>query len=114
MKWYCLDIFIFSAIFIFKYLNGKEPNGSYIWTPEEEVIFRKLIFKVKDYRELAKRLNRTEDSVLIKLIYYKKELRKEARWKILFCATKFLGVHKRAVITANHPDRLKELGVFSF
>jgi hypothetical protein len=27
-------------------------------------------------------------------------------------STKFLSLHQRAVVTANHPDRLKETGIF--
>jgi hypothetical protein len=34
------------------------------------------------------------------------------RLTTLKCIVKFLSLHKRAVVTANHPDRLKEMGVF--
>lgn len=34
------------------------------------------------------------------------------RWVIIKCATLTLSLHKRAIITANHPDRLKLSGVF--
>lgn len=34
------------------------------------------------------------------------------RWVFVKCCVKWLAVHQRAVISANHPNRLKELGVF--
>lgn len=34
------------------------------------------------------------------------------RWVFVKCYVKWLGIHQRAVISANHPNRLKELGVF--
>ncbi len=33
-------------------------------------------------------------------------------WTIIKCATLILSLHKRAVVTANHPDRLLQAGVF--
>jgi hypothetical protein len=35
------------------------------------------------------------------------------KWMLIKCSVKFLSLHQRAVVTANHPDRLRELGVFS-
>ena len=37
---------------------------------------------------------------------------KKNRWVIIKCIVLALSLHKRAVVTANHPDRLKQLGVF--
>ncbi len=34
------------------------------------------------------------------------------RWVTIKCVTLILGIHKRAVVTANHPDRLLQQGVF--
>jgi len=34
------------------------------------------------------------------------------RWKILRCCARFLSLHHRAVVSANHPDRLRERGDF--
>ncbi len=35
------------------------------------------------------------------------------RWIFVKCYTRLLGLHQRAVITANHPNRLKKLGYFN-
>lgn len=37
---------------------------------------------------------------------------RRVQWKMLYCCVKFLAIHQRAVVTANHPKRLKELGIF--
>jgi hypothetical protein len=34
------------------------------------------------------------------------------KWMLVKCSVKFLSLHQRAVVTANHPDRLRDLGVF--
>ena len=34
------------------------------------------------------------------------------KWAIIRSATKILSLHQRAVVSANHPNRLKQLGVF--
>ena len=34
------------------------------------------------------------------------------KWMIIRSAVKLLSLHQRAVITANHPNRLKEIGIF--
>ena len=34
------------------------------------------------------------------------------KWMLIKCSVKFLSLHQRAVVTANSPDRLKELGTF--
>ena len=45
---------------------------------------------------------------------YYVQLRKIAKikWKIIKASVKLLSLHQRAVITANDPERLKELGYF--
>ena len=43
---------------------------------------------------------------------YRSKLNARKRWTILKCAVKILAIHKQAVITANHPNRLKLLGAF--
>jgi hypothetical protein len=35
------------------------------------------------------------------------------KWMLVKCSVRFLSLHQRAVVTANHPDRLREIGVFS-
>jgi hypothetical protein len=35
------------------------------------------------------------------------------KWMLIKCSVKFLSLHQRAVVTANHPQRLRELGVFT-
>ena len=37
----------------------------------------------------------------------------QRRWKLLLAIMKLLGLHQRAVVSANHPNRLKQLGVFN-
>jgi hypothetical protein len=37
---------------------------------------------------------------------------KKNRWVTVKCIVIALSLHKRAVVTANHPDRLKEIGTF--
>ncbi len=44
-------------------------------------------------------------------MYFKRVFAKR-RWVTIKCLTLILGIHKRAVVTANHPDRLKLQGVF--
>ena len=44
--------------------------------------------------------------------YFIKVLAKR-RWVIIKCIVLALGIHKRAVVSANHPDRLKLLGTFN-
>ena len=41
-----------------------------------------------------------------------RKLLAKRRWVIFKAFIKFLAVHKRAVITANHPERLEQLGYF--
>jgi len=36
----------------------------------------------------------------------------QRRWTFVKCYVKLLAVHKRAVVSANHPNRLKDLGYF--
>ena len=36
----------------------------------------------------------------------------QRKWAIIRSATKLLSLHQRAVVSANHPNRLKELGEF--
>ena len=43
--------------------------------------------------------------------YFKQVIAKR-RWVKIKTIVKVLSLHKRAVVTANHPDRLKRLGVF--
>ncbi len=45
-------------------------------------------------------------------IYHFKQILAKRRWVIIKCVTIALSLHKRAVITANHPDRLKLSGAF--
>ena len=33
-------------------------------------------------------------------------------WTFIKCYTRLLSLHQRAVVSANHPNRLKQLGVF--
>ena len=50
------------------------------------------------------------------LIYndnYRSKFKTRKCWTILKCLVKILAIHKKAVITANHPNRLKLLGVFN-
>ncbi len=44
-------------------------------------------------------------------MYFIKILAKR-RWVTIKCVTLILGIHKRAVVTANHPERLLEQGYF--
>ena len=37
----------------------------------------------------------------------------QRKWAIIRSATKLLSLHQRAVVTANHPNRLKQLGYFN-
>ncbi len=45
------------------------------------------------------------------LRYFKKVLAKR-RWVYIKCVVLVLGIHKRAVVSANHPERLLEQGYF--
>ena len=47
-----------------------------------------------------------------RLMKYIRKIFAKRRWKMIKCVTKFLAVHQRAVISANHPLRLLELGIF--
>ncbi len=40
------------------------------------------------------------------------EVLAKRRWVYIKCVVIILGIHKRAVVTANHPDRLLQQGVF--
>jgi hypothetical protein len=46
-----------------------------------------------------------------KFIYIAKKLA-QRRWTFVKCYTRWLSLHQRAVVSANHPNRLKKLGVF--
>ena len=45
-------------------------------------------------------------------ILYRLESLARARWSLIKCAVKLLSLHKRAVITANHPIRKQLRGEF--
>jgi ankyrin repeat protein len=53
-----------------------------------------------------------KDKYSFHMIKFFKPLVIKHRWAMIKCVIKLLSVHKRAVITANHPDRLLEQGVF--
>lgn len=46
------------------------------------------------------------------IVKYINKFYKIKGWTIIKSLTKLLSLHKRAVVTANHPDRLKLSGVF--
>ena len=60
---------------------------------------------LKEYRECVIRELDPDYYINLRKITHRK-------WKILKASTKFLGLHKRAVVTANHPLRLLERGEF--
>ena len=60
---------------------------------------------LKEYRECVIRELDPDYYVQLRKITHRK-------WKILKASTKLLSLHQRAVVTANHPDRLKETGAF--
>jgi len=45
-------------------------------------------------------------------ILYRLESLAKARWVLIKATTKLLSLHKRAVVSANNPNRLKKLGMF--
>jgi len=47
-----------------------------------------------------------------KNILYRLESLAKARWVLIKCAVKLLALHKRAVVSANNPNRLKKMGIF--
>ena len=63
-----------------------------------------LLNEIHGYNNF-KRLSGQQKIFLQKKIAHRK-------WIVLKALSKFLAIHKRAVITANHPERLKQLGTF--
>ena len=51
------------------------------------------------------------ESIKEPLAYISKKLA-QRRWTFVKCYVLFLGVHQRAVVSANHPNRLKQLNYF--
>jgi len=71
--------------------------------PEDELNLRyfrakNLIYIFHCYEEKPQRLS----------IYRTITIDAPSRWKTIYCIVKLLGLHKRAVVTANHPLRLLE------
>jgi len=47
-----------------------------------------------------------------KNVLYRLESLAKARWVLIKATTKLLSLHKRAVVSANNPNRLKKMGMF--
>jgi hypothetical protein len=60
---------------------------------------------LKEYRECVIRELDPDYYIKLRKITHRK-------WKIIKASTKLLSLHQRAVLTANHPERLKEIGAF--
>ena len=73
---------------------------------KELIKYGALINEFYKYKEIIKEFMDPETCH-----YFIKVLAKR-RWVYLKCVVLILGIHKRAVVTANHPDRLLEQGVF--
>ncbi len=73
---------------------------------KELIKYGALINEFYKYKEIIKEFMDPETCH-----YFIKVLAKR-RWVYLKCVVLILGIHKRAVVTANHPDRLKQQGVF--
>ena len=75
--------------------------------PEDELNVR--YFRVKN---LIYIFHCYEEKPISLYIHHTISIQAPSRWKILHCLVKLLSLHKRAVVTANHPDRLLERNEF--
>ena len=69
----------------------------------------KLLLK---YGAMVNEINTYKNNLCNSTLHYFRKIFGRRLWVTVKCATLILGLHKRAVITANHPDRLRLLGTF--
>ena len=95
---------------------GADPNILICNTPLIFSVYMDVSFKkvdlllrygalIKEFYKYRTFFRKEEYSYFIKILA-------KRRWVTIKCVTLILGIHKRAVVTANHPDRLLQQGVF--
>jgi len=64
------------------------------------------------YGALIHEINKYQEILIPTTLRYFRKLLAKRRWVVVKCIVLALGLHKRAVVTANHPLRLLECGEF--
>jgi hypothetical protein len=79
-------------------------NRYYMYRPRLDLLLK--------YGALIHEINKYQDVLIPTTLRYFRKLLAKRRWVVIKCIVLALGIHKRAVVTANHPLRLLERGEF--
>ena len=79
-------------------------NACYIYPSRLDLLLK--------YGALIHEINKYQEILIPTTLRYFRKLLAKRRWVVVKCIVLALGIHKRAVVTANHPLRLLERGEF--